>query len=134
MKAAIIILAVTMVLVGVSAYATPPTYEGQFGNPEEPALRIIKWPWLGFRKLVVRTHEGLQSGLEKESLSSTGYEGTCGAWDGSKTFVEHTASGLVYAPLPGKASLRKSDTYEKQVMSFIEVVTKPVCEEQASAA
>lgn len=133
MKAIIVAFAIAAVLVSASAYAVPPAYEGQFGNPEEPALRVIKWPWLGFKKLVVRTHEGLESGMAKESLCATGREGAAGACAGSKIFVDHTARGLVYAPLPEKAPLRESTTYEDQAMAYIEKMAKPACEDAAEA-
>ncbi len=134
MRTMIMAFAIAAVFLCVSGYAVPPAYEGPFGNPEEPALRVIKWPWLGLKKLVVSTHEGLKSGMAKESLCETGKDGTSGAWQGSKTLVDHTARGMVYAPLPEKAPLRETDTYEEHAMAFIEAQLKPACEEQATCA
>ncbi len=133
MKAAIMLVALAAVCISASVYAVPPAYEGPFGNPEEPALRVIKWPWLGLRKLVVSTHEGLKSGMDKESLSATGVDGAAGAFEGTKTLVNHTAKGLVYAPLPAKEPLGKTDSYEQKAMAYIEKMTKPACEEQPDA-
>ena len=134
MKAMIVALAITAVLVCASGYAVPPAYEGKFGNPEEPALRVIKWPWLGFKKFVGSTHEGLKSGMDKESLSATGQDGATGAVKGAGTFVDHTAKGLIYAPLPDKESLNKTVTYEDRAMAYIEKMTKSASGEQTEAA
>jgi len=134
MKAMIVALAITAVLVCASGYAVPPAYEGKFGNPEEPALRVIKWPWLGFKKFVGSTHEGLKSGMDKESLSATGQDGVTGAVKGAGTFVDHTAKGLIYAPLPDKESLDKTASYEERAMAYIEKMTKTESGEQAEAA
>ena len=124
MKTVVTVFVALSVLCCVSnSFAVPPAHKGPFGNPEEPALRIVKWPVLGLRKFVVRTHEGLQSGLQEESLCATGKEGSRGAFEGSKIMVDHTARGLVYAPLPPKAPLRKKVTYEEQAMAYIESVT-----------
>ncbi len=125
MKRAISFLAVAALLSGMPvAFAVPPAYTGQFGNPEEPALRVVKWPVLGLRKLFVRTHEGLHDGIHKSPCAAV-CEGSCGAVRGTGTLIDHTARGMVYAPLPPKAPLRSTETYEDQALAFIEKMTAP---------
>ena len=123
MKTTIMTIAIAAVVCCTASYAVQPAYEGQFGNPEEPALRVVKWPWLGITELVRNTHEGLKAGMEKESLCATGEKGACGAWKGTKTLVHHTAYGLIYAPLPEKDAETKAKSYEADAMAFIEAVT-----------
>lgn len=134
MKATIMIVAVAAVLFCASGYTVQPAYEGAFGNPEEPALRIVKWPWLGVKKLVSDTHEGLKAGMDKKCLCATGEKGVSGAWKGSKTLVHHTANGLIYAPLPKKEDESTTQSYETHAMAFIETVTAAENKEQAEAA
>lgn len=114
---AALLLALTFCL---SSYAVPPAYEGQFGNPEEPALRVVKWPWLGFRKLVSKTHDGLYRGLHKHPPASV-CKGTKGAICGTGVLIDHTARGMVYAPLPPKGPLKKKRSYEDNAQLFIEM-------------
>lgn len=109
-----------LLAISLSSHAVPPAYEGQFGNPEEPALRVVKWPWLGFRKLVSRTHDGLHRGIYKHPPASI-CEGTKGAVVGTGVFIDHTARGMVYAPLPPKGPLKKKRTYEDNASLFIEM-------------
>jgi hypothetical protein len=117
MICAVLLLALA---VSLSSHAVPPAYEGQFGNPEEPALRVVKWPWLGFRKLVSKTHDGLHRGIHKHPPASI-CKGTKGAICGTGVFIDHTARGMVYAPLPPKGPLKKKRSYEDNAMLFIEM-------------
>lgn len=113
------LLFVAIMLAAVGGYAVPPEREGQFGNPEEPALRVVKWPWLGLRKLVVRTHDGLERGIHRHPPAAL-CEGTKGAVHGSGVLVDHSARGMVYSPLPPREPLRERVTYEERAMAFIE--------------
>ena len=133
MKATIMAVAIAAILFCASSYAVQPAYEGAFGNPEEPALRIVKWPWLGVKKLVSSTHEGLKAGMDEKCLCATGEKGVCGAWKGSKTLVHHTANGMIYAPLPEKEPAHKAKTYEASAMAFIESMTAKESEGQEEA-
>lgn len=108
------LLVVALILAAGIAAAVPPSYEGPLGNPEEPALRVIKWPWLGLRKLFVSTQSGLDSGIHKHPPAAIG-EGAQGAAAGTRTLVHHTAKGVVYAPLPLKKPLQNPETYEQHV-------------------
>lgn len=117
------VVAIAAVLFCASGYTVQPAYEGAFGNPEEPALRIVKWPWLGIKKLVSKTHGGLKAGMDKKSLCATGEKGVSGAWEGSKTLVHHTANGMIYAPLPKKEDESTTQSYEARAMAFIEAAT-----------
>ena len=113
--AAMLLLAV--LCTGV-ANAVPPAYTGQFGNPEEPALRPLKWTWLGVKSLVQSTKDGLASGVEKDPASMIG-EGAVGAAKGSGNLAEHVGHGIVGAPLPPKKDA--SDlSYEQAAMIVIE--------------
>lgn len=102
--------------------AVPPAYEGQFGNPEEPALRVLKWPWLGFRKMVNKTHTGLKEGIQicpGESVR----QGACGAVRGSCVLLDHTGRGMIYQKLPPKKSLKPGPSYEEYALYYIEMQT-----------
>ena len=117
-KNALVLLAITLLLTSLSGHAVPPARESQFGNPEEPALRIVKWPWLGFRKLVVRTHEGLEQGIQRHPPEAL-CKGARGAARGSLVLVDHTACGMVYSALPPTEPLRIKVTYEEQALAYL---------------
>ena len=106
----------------VLCHAVPPAYEGQFGNPEEPALRVVKWPWLGLRKMVMYTHDGLKSGIHCHPPAAL-CEGGCGAARGTFVLIDHTGRGMIYQKLPPKGSLRVKASYEEQALAFIHEVT-----------
>lgn len=122
MKVRIVAINLILVCMAGMAYAVPPAYEGPFGNPEEPALRVIKWPWLGLRKMVMHTHDGLNQGIQCSPVAAM-KEGACGAKYGSCILIDHVGRGLIYSKLPPKASLRETTTYEEQALAYIEKVT-----------
>lgn len=127
MKTKLLSAAVVMLLLGaVTAFAVPPAYEGQFGNPEEPALRVVKWPWLGVQKLAIRTHAGLKEGIQNDPADAV-CKGARGAASGSATLVDHTARGMIYSPLPPKESLRKTVSYEEAVLAALEKKEAETC-------
>jgi hypothetical protein len=102
----------------LTCHAVPPAYVGQFGNPEEPALRVIKWPWLGLRKMVMHTHEGLKSGIQCSPVDAV-CEGAHGAAKGSCILLDHTGRGLIYSKLPPKGPLNDKTTYEEKALAYI---------------
>lgn len=99
--------------------AVPPAYEGQYGNPEEPALRVVKWPWLGLRKMVMHTHDGLHCGIHRHPPAAI-CKGIDGAAYGGYVLLDHTGRGLIYSKLPPKGPLRPGPSYEERAMAFIE--------------
>lgn len=104
------------------AHAVPPAYEGQFGNPEEPALRVLKWPWLGIRKMVNSTHTGLKEGIQCSPIESI-HEGAKGAAHGGCVLLDHTGRGMIYQQLPPKKSLKPGPSYEECALYYIESQT-----------
>lgn len=122
-----VLLAGAMLALSFTASAVPPTYEGQFGNPEEPALRPVKWAWLGFTSFFTNVHAGLKKGVYQDPAAMT-CEGAKGAAVGGGSFVKHVATGLTYAPVPrrGKSSM----TYEQAAMMVIERETAKACPEE----
>lgn len=108
-------------LTASTGYAVPPAYEGQYGNPEEPALRVVKWPWLGLRKMVMYTHEGLHCGIHRHPPAAL-CEGIDGAAYGSYVLLDHTGRGMIYSKLPPKGPLRPGPSYEERALAYIEQV------------
>ena len=106
-------------LTAFAGYAVPPAYEGQYGNPEEPALRVVKWPWLGFRKMVMHTHNGLKCGIERHPPAAI-CEGIDGAAYGAYVLMDHTGRGIIYSKLPPKGPLRPGPSYEERALAYIE--------------
>ncbi len=112
--AAVLLLA--MVCAGVAS-AVPPAYTGQFGNAEEPALRPVKWTWVGVKSLVQSTKDGMASGVEKDPASMVG-EGAVGAVKGTGSLASSVGHGIVGAPLPPKKDA-KTLSYEQAAMVVI---------------
>ena len=118
----VVLLGAVCVLAASVCNAVPPAYEGQFGNPEEPALRVVKWPWLGLRKMVMHTHDGLKSGIQCSPCAAVG-EGAKGAAHGTCILLDHTGRGMIYSKLPPKGPLHPGASYEEQAMRYIEQKT-----------
>ncbi len=119
------VAAVVLLAVAGLANAVPPAYEGHLGNPEEPALRPIKWVWHGVTSLVSSTHAGKRAGIEKSPVAAVS-EGAKGAAVGTGALVRSTAKGLVHAPLPEKKP-RNPISYEEAALRSIEAQTAPCC-------
>ncbi len=120
--AVVLLLAVVCACV---AEAVPPTYTGQFGNPEEPALRPLKWTWVGVKSLVQSTKDGLASGVQKDPASMAA-EGALGSVKGTGSLATSVGKGIVGAPLPPKKDA-KSLSYEQAAMVVINNETKKDC-------
>jgi len=123
MRLSVLSLGVLLAL-SFTASAVPPAYGGQFGNPEEPALRPVKWAWLGFTSFFTNVHAGLKKGVYQDPAAMT-CEGAKGTVVGGGSFVSHVASGLTYAPVPRKG--KSSMTYEQAAMMVIEKETAKAC-------
>jgi len=128
MKTYAAILLLAMLCAGV-ADAVPPAYTGEFGNPEEPALRPLKWTYVGVKSLVQSTKDGLASGVEKDPASMAG-EGALGAVKGTGSLVSSVGHGIVGAPLPTRKEA-KTLSYEQAALVVIDKETKKGAGEQA---
>lgn len=119
--------AVVVVLLAVSglANAVPPAYEGHLGNPEEPALRPVKWVLHGVTSLVGGTHAGAREGIDRSPACAAAL-GAKGAAVGTGTLVRSTGKGLVHAPLPVKRP-RNAMSYEEAALHSIEAQTRTEC-------
>ena len=111
-----VVLLLAVLCVGV-AEAVPPAYSGQYGNAEEPALRPVKWTWVGVKSLVKSTKDGLASGVQKDPASMAG-EGALGAVKGTGGLASSLGHGIVGAPLPPKKDA-KSLSFEQAAMVVI---------------
>lgn len=108
------LIVTTVVLLCGLAAAVQPAREGPLGNPEEPALRVLKWPWLGLRRLFVGIQDGLHSGIHKHPPAAIA-KGAQGAATGAGILIHHTVQGLLHTPLPARQPLRQPQTYEQHV-------------------
>jgi len=114
------------VVCACAAQAVPPAYSGQFGNAEEPALRPVKWTWLGVKSLVQSTKDGLASGVQKDPASMAG-EGALGAVKGTGNLATDVGKGIVGAPLPQKKEPHAL-SYEQAAMVVINgQINKDAC-------
>ena len=103
MRIAVGLLAIVM-LAG-SAFGVEPAYKGDFGNPEEPAMRPYKWAWRGLKALVWQTGKAFKDGNEAFPIVGSVYafrgmrvgivelersywRGMCGANNRSVTYKE----------------------------------------------
>ncbi len=90
-----------LLLLGLTAAAdvVQPAYEGQFGNPEEPALRPYKWMWHGLKSLAYQTGKGFQDGNMNFPVIGTVEIGR-GLRRGTVEFAESTWKGALFAVPP----------------------------------
>ncbi|HNR32297.1 MAG TPA: hypothetical protein PKI11_15505, partial [Candidatus Hydrogenedentes bacterium] len=94
-----------VMLCGVFAYGVEPAYRGQFGNPEEPALRPIKWLWHGTKSLVWHSSSYIRGG-ELKGVYPTVRENVRGVRRGSVALGESCYRGAIGARLPEKRAYR----------------------------
>ncbi len=117
-----------LVLAG-AANAVPPESVDQFGNPEEPALRPLKWTLLGVQSLVSTTHAGVKKGAYENPAAMAG-EGVKGAAAGTGSLATHLKNGVLFAPLPPKKE-GNDLSYEQAAMLHIEKQTAKECPAEA---
>lgn len=81
------------------AYGLQPVYEGQYGNPEEPALRPYKWMWRGLKAFVYQPARAF-----KEGNLRAPFLGTCqtfrGVRKGMVEFDESIFRGAMFSVPP----------------------------------
>ncbi len=97
-----------------SASAVEPAYVGPMGNPEEPALRPIKWALNGVGALFYQTGKGFRDGnMNTPVLGSA--ETLRGLGIGTIELGESTYNGLVYKPLTDRKEYKKTHRLNKRV-------------------
>lgn len=92
----------TLVLVAIagSAAGVEPAYRGPMGNPEEPALRPVKWLWHGTKALAYRATNGIRDTREDRRFRSL-LRGTArGAGEGVAEVGESVFRGAIHSQVP----------------------------------
>jgi hypothetical protein len=87
----------TLTMVGMSclgiADAIEPTHYGQFGNPEEPAMRPVKAVWKGLISIKHNVKKSAREGHEKVQIIGA-IEATRGLRRGFVELVANTVNGM----------------------------------------
>lgn len=83
------------------ARALEPEYTGQFGYPEEPALRPYKWFWVGAKALGYQTKMGFVRGNMNFPVLGT-VETARGIRKGAVDMGEFAWNGILYRSVPPK--------------------------------
>lgn len=107
MKRAFFLVIAMAVLAPVSVSAVEATYEGSYGNPEEPALRPYKWVWRGVKALFYQTGHGFAHGNMSTPVLGTA-ETFRGLRKGTFELGESVYRGLAFAPVPPKSSYKQT--------------------------
>jgi len=107
MKRFLCLLLVAVFTVPMAGFAVEPAYAGEFGNPEEPALRPYKWMWRGVKSLFYQTGYGFKHGNMKTPVLGTA-ETFRGLRKGTFELGESVYHGLAFAPVPPKDSYKKT--------------------------
>lgn len=97
---------ITLGLISGLAAAVEPAYKGQFGNPEEPALRPVKWCWHGTKALFHHTFIHFRD-MRKNGLKDSVGETPRGLRRGAVDFAQAAYKGSVHARLPEKKAYRE---------------------------
>lgn len=90
-----------------SASAVQPAYVGEFGNPEEPALRPFKWAISGVGALFFQTGKAFRDGNMNTPVLGTP-ETLRGLGIGTIELGESVYNGLVYKPLVDYSEFKKT--------------------------
>ncbi|MBP8128373.1 MAG: hypothetical protein KA184_02250 [Candidatus Hydrogenedentes bacterium] len=100
------LMVASMLLCGSYAFGVEPAYNGPMGNPEEPALRPVKWFWHGAKALVHHTFHGFNKGREQGFCPAV--RGTArGAERGVVRLSESVYKGAIGVRVPAKGSFRQ---------------------------
>lgn len=97
---------ITIGLLSGMAYAVEPAYTGQFGNPEEPALRPIKWCWHGTKALFHHTFIHFRD-MRQNGLADSVSETPRGLRRGAVDLTRALYKGSVHARVPEKKEYRE---------------------------
>lgn len=117
MRKKCLIIAVMGLLAAGWAVCVPPASTDQLGNPEEPAMRPVKWAGWGVYSLMDETRKGFMKGAQCSPAAMV-YETGAGILRGTASLIAHVAKGSVYAPLPERSD--QSMSYEEAAMAFIQ--------------
>jgi len=115
-KTCLVIAAMGLLAAGW-AVCVPPASTDQLGNPEEPAMRPVKWAAWGVYSLMDETRKGFMKGAQC-SPAAIVYETGAGVLRGTASLITHVAKGSVYAPLPDRS--KGGISYEEAAMAFIQ--------------
>ncbi|MFM1921173.1 MAG: hypothetical protein RLZZ303_2807 [Candidatus Hydrogenedentota bacterium] len=97
-----------------TAGAVQPAYVGEFGNPEEPALRPIKWAISGVGALFFQTGKAFRDGNMNTPVLGTP-ETLRGAGIGAIELGESIYNGMVYKPLTDYREFKKTHRVNKRI-------------------
>lgn len=116
MNKKVLMMTVLGMLAAGWAAGVPPVSTDQLGNPEEPAMRPVKWAGWGVYSLMDETRKGFMKGAHCSPAAMV-YETGFGALRGTASLITHVAKGSVYAPLPDRS--KQTISYEEAAMAFI---------------
>ena len=94
--------------------ALEPTYRGQYGNPEEPALRPYKWLWYGAKALAYNTAKSCKDGNVRTPVIGTVEIGR-GLRRGTIELGYAAARGAVFSPVPEKGSVKRLNVINQRI-------------------
>lgn len=107
MKYALCLVVGFALMPAIAATAVEPAYVGEYGNPEEPALRPYKWMWRGVKALFYQTGHGFKHGNMRTPVLGTA-ETFRGLRKGTFELGESLYHGLAFAPVPPKGSYKET--------------------------
>lgn len=95
----LLVLLTLCIALPCAADVVQPTYTGEYGNPEEPALRPYKWMVRGVKALFYQTGKGFADGNMATPVLGTVNTGR-GLRKGTAEALESTWKGSMFAPVP----------------------------------
>ena len=122
------ITAIALCSVSGLAYAVEPAYTGQFGNPEEPALRPVKWLWHGTKSLFYHSFIHFRD-MKQRGLCDSLCETPRGVRRGTVGLGESAFKGAIGSRVPGKKAYRTLGHWN-QVLEKQEFMQHKSCEER----
>lgn len=102
-------VAAMLILCVSAAYAVEPAYRGPMGNPEEPALRPVKWAWHGTKALFYHTFIPFKYMREK-GLCGSSREAVRGLRRGTVIAGQSVYRGAIGSQVPERKAYRKIGT------------------------
>jgi hypothetical protein len=113
---ALTLFLLTALLAAPWAAAVEPSYNDQFGNPEEPALRPITWLWHGTKTMLYRATHGVRQSREDPRFGNFLIESGKGRLQAVVDVGESVFRGAIHSTLPPKDSYKQLGSWNKWIL------------------
>lgn len=108
------------ILCCADSFGVEPAYCGPMGNPEEPALRPVKWLWHGAKALVYHSHASFNEGRQKGFCPAV-HGAATGVRRGTVRFGESVYRGAIGSRVPERGAYRAVGRWNEKLEAAVKL-------------